>query len=137
MFYKNEFLDYLKKKRLNEKTVKSYSYLITNFEMYYQERNINNVKKVNDKNVFDYLKIRKERLNSKNYNIEISRLKIYFNFLVNNKYVFISPLSDYESPKFYHSNHPVYCFSLRLALSASLSTYSECSGNVSAIRQLL
>jgi len=50
MHYKNDFLDYLKEKRYNSKTIRDYSYLLQHFEKYVQATGTLDLKNLSENN---------------------------------------------------------------------------------------
>ena len=107
MHYKNDFLDYLKEKRYNSKTIRDYSYLLQHFEKYVQATGTLDLKNLSEDEVLGYLKIiKKKRISQAEYTAKVSKLKKYFQYLEDNEYIFISPLSDYDSPKYVKKNYP-------------------------------
>jgi len=93
MHYKNDFLDYLKEKRYNSKTIRDYSYLLQHLEKYVQATGTLDLKNLSEDEVLGYLKIiKKKRISQAEYTAKVSKLKKYFQYLEDNEYIFISPL---------------------------------------------
>jgi len=107
MFYINEFLIYLKDSRYSKKTIKEYNRLLQKFESYFENRRITEVQVINEKEVSDYLKQLEQRnVSGKEYSIEVTRLKKYFSYLEENRFIFISSLRDNESLKYPKHSFP-------------------------------
>ena len=107
MFYINEFLIYLKDLRYNKKTIKEYNRLLQKFENYFESKEITEVQAITENEVSNYLKQLKHRdISGKEYSIEITRLKKYFNYLEENRFIFLSPLWDYTNPKYSKHSFP-------------------------------
>jgi len=107
MFYIEEFLYHLKILRYNPETVKKYEYLLCHFKYSMQSSSISEVKSVSYNEVNIYLeKIKKEEISGAEYALKISKLKKYFGYLEKNNQIFISPLTDYDNPKYVKKSYP-------------------------------
>jgi len=106
MFYLEDFFGHLKEMRYCPETIKKYSSLLHHFKRYLQSFGILDVKNVSENEMRAYLKeIKKKRISQAEYSIKVSRLKKYFQYLEDNEYIFISPLNDYDSPKYLKKNY--------------------------------
>jgi len=109
MYYTNDFLDYLKEKRYSSKTIRDYSSLLQHFEKYVQVTGTLDLKNLSEDEVLEYLKIiKKKRISQAEYIAKVSRLKKYFQYLEDNEYIFISPLADYDNPKYVKKSYPAF-----------------------------
>lgn len=109
MFYIPEFLSFLKDKfHYNPSTIQNYRYLLARFERYCREKGIPTVKSITGKNVLDFLEVIKKRLRSEHthYN-RLCSMQIYFDYLQNEGFIFLSPLRDYRLPKCIRTHHPI------------------------------
>ena len=108
MFYIEEFLNHLQENRYSSKTIKDYSYLLHNFESYFQNNHMVEPKRISESEIFEYLnKIRNRKNSVKEYASKISRLKKYFQFLEINGLIFLSPLKYHPVIKFQKKSFPV------------------------------
>lgn len=107
MFYIDNFLIYLKDLRYSKKTIKEYGRLLQKFENYFESKGITEVQIVNEKDVSVYLRqLQQRKVSGKEYSIEIARLKKYFHYLEENRFIFLSPLRDYTNPKYPKHSFP-------------------------------
>jgi len=108
MFYSKDFLNHLEKNRYIKKTIRNYAYLLHNFERYFDNHGITDVKNVSKNEILEYLnKIRNKKNSEKEYALKITRLRKYFQYLEENSYIFISPVNDYKRPKYQKKSYPV------------------------------
>ena len=101
MYYKNQFLNYLKSLHLSEDTIKNYRYLIDQFSNFYKAKGLESIDLITEKHLYQFLDHKRKIISDKNYNLVISRLKHYFRFLERNNYIFISPIKTFSIPKRY------------------------------------
>jgi len=107
MFYVNEFLNGIKALRYSTETIKKYSSLLQHFRRYVKTTKIVDVKNISENEVLAYLKeIKKKKIIESEYAIKVSKLKKYFQYLEDNEHIFISPLADYDSPKYVKKSYP-------------------------------
>ncbi len=100
MFYSKDFLDHLESKRYRKKTIRDYVYLFHNFEKYFYNFGITDVKNISKNEILEYLnKIRNSKNSDKEYALKITRLKKYFQYLEDNSHIFLSPVKDYTTQK--------------------------------------
>ena len=99
MFYSKDFLNHLERKRYKEKTIRACAYLIYNFERYFNNYGINNVKDISKNEILEYLnKIRNRKNSEQEYSLKITRLQKYFQYLEDNsKIVYAQIVSTYPS----------------------------------------
>jgi len=65
-------------------------------------------KNISENELLDYLNIIRNRKNSdKEYALKISRLIKYFRYLEENSHVFLSPVKNYDNPKYRGKSYPV------------------------------
>jgi len=107
MFYIEEFLYHLKILRYSPGTVKKYAYLLCHFKYSMQSSGVSEVKNVSHNEACEYLEeIKKKKISDAEYALKISKLKKYFGYLEKNNHIFISPLIDYECPKYPKKHYP-------------------------------
>jgi len=109
MFYIDDFLNHLKAKNYNQKnTIKAYHLILNEFSCFCDERNIYSVKQLTENNVIGYLECIKEKgISDRYFYLKLYRLRIYFNFLYEEGYIFFAFLKDYIFPKYLRNNFPV------------------------------
>jgi len=109
VLYIDDFICHLREMRYSLATIKKYSSFLHHFERYVQSIKIMDVKNISDNKVFAYLKeIKKRKLSETEYAIKVSRLKKYFQYMEDNEYIFISPLADYDNPKYVKKSYPAF-----------------------------
>ena len=105
MSYIEEFLCHLKNKHYSPETVKKYSSLLCHFKYSMQSSGVSDVKSVSHNEVCEYMEeIKKKKISGAEYALMICRLNIHFGYIEDNNLIFVSPLIDYECPK-YTKNH--------------------------------
>ena len=55
MFYSKDFLNHLERKRYRKKTIRDYAYLLHNFEKYFNNLGITNLKNISENEILEYL----------------------------------------------------------------------------------
>ncbi len=96
MFYSKDFLNHLERKRYRKKTIRDYAYLLHDFEKYFNNYGITDVKNISKNEILEYLtEIRNRKNSEKEYALKITRLKKYFQYLEDNSHIFLSPVKDY------------------------------------------
>ncbi len=107
MFYSKDFLNHLKSKRYRKKTIRDYAYLLLNFERYFDNHGITDVKNISKNEIHEYLnKIRNSKNSEKEYALKIKRLKKYFQYLEDNSHIFLSPVKDYTTLQYQRKRYP-------------------------------
>jgi len=107
MFYIDNFLIYLKNLRYSKKTIKEYNRLLQKLKNYFKSKGITEVKAITKNGLFDYLKQLKQRkVSGREHSIEVAQLKKFFDYLEENRFIFISPLRDYTNPKYPKHSFP-------------------------------
>ena len=107
MLYSKDFLNHLERNRYRKKTIRDYAYLLHNFERYYDNRGITDVKNVSKNEILEYLnKIRNSKNSEKEYALKITRLKKYFQYLEDNGHIFLSPVKDYTTLQYQRKRYP-------------------------------
>ncbi len=107
MFHLKDFLNHLKSKRYRKKTIRDYSYLLYNFEKYFNDHGITDLKNISENEILEYLNIIRNSKNSeKEYALKITRLKKYFQYLEDNSHIFLSPVQDYTTLKNQKNRYP-------------------------------
>ena len=110
MFYKNEFINYLiREKGLSHSSVKMYGYHLDCLQRFLISQGIQHVKEVKLPVIEEYIKVIKKELNYLGYYHRVSWLILYFKFLEEKGVFLVSPLSNYQRPKYsHHESYPVY-----------------------------
>ena len=106
MYYIEEFLISMKQKKLAEKTMKAYTSVLFHFQSFFEKKGITEIGKINEELILSYLEKLYHKTNEKGFYLKVFRLKKYFRFLVENDYLFFSPLADYEIPKYPKTSYP-------------------------------
>ncbi len=107
MFHSKDFLNHLKSKRYRKKTIIDYAYLLHNFEKYFDDHGITDLKNISENEILEYFNIICNRKNSgKEYALKISRLRKYFQYLEDNSHIFLSPVKDYKTQKYQRKRYP-------------------------------
>jgi len=107
MLYIDDFIRRLREMRYSLSTIKKYSSFLHHFERYMQSIKIMDVQNISENEVLAYLKkMKKKRMSQAEYSIKVLRLKKYFQYLEDNDCIFISPLADYDSPKYVKKSYP-------------------------------
>ncbi len=107
MFYSKDFLNHLERKRYRKKTIRDYVYLLNNFEKYFDNRGITDLKNISKNEILEYLtEIRNKNNSEKEYALKITRLKKYFQYFEDNNHIFLSPIKDYTDFKYQRKRYP-------------------------------
>ncbi len=107
MFYSKDFLNHLERKRYRKKTIRDYAYLLHDFERYFDNYEITDVKNISKNEILEYLnKIGDSKNSEKEYALKITRLKKYFQYLEDNSHIFLSPVQDYTTLKNQKNRYP-------------------------------
>jgi len=107
MFYIEEFLHHLQEMRYSPETINKYSSLLLQFRNHMLSLGFIDVKNISESEVLAYLEeVRKKKISEDEYALKVSKLKKYFQYLEKNDFIFISPLSDYNCPKYFKKSYP-------------------------------
>ena len=107
MFYIEEFLRHLKEMRYSPETVNKYSSVLYQFRNHMQSLGFFDVKNISEREVLAYLReVRKKKMSAAEYALKVSKLKKYFQYLEENDFIFISPISNYNCIKYFKKSYP-------------------------------
>jgi len=100
MKYLDQFLEYLKSNHRSKSTVKGYYYILKYAVSYFKEKNLTDDKLINENHIIEYLKHLKEnKTKDWIYLRLILYLRIYFQFLVDSKIIFLNPAINIDNVK--------------------------------------
>lgn len=99
--YLGLFINYIKyNKNYSKYTIDNYERDISNFNKFLKTEGINNIKDINHKIINFYLiSLNKKDLAATTISRQLSSLRSYFNFLVNDEYLKVSPMLLISNPK--------------------------------------
>jgi len=107
MYYINDFLEHLKKQGFCPYTIVGYKSILKKLNRYLADTNITDIKNVTEKMINNYFKPITDQTRIKGSEVhKIIRTKIYFKYLVESGKIFISPMRNFVSPKYYTKHYP-------------------------------
>ena len=96
-FYVNEFLNHLKNCRYSSKTIREYGYVLKHLKSHFERDDINEVTGISESRMHEYLgKLEARRQSGKHAYITVKRLGKYFQYLEDERHIFLSPLQDWS-----------------------------------------
>jgi len=107
MKYLNDFLKHLINLNYSTKTLKDYSYIISDFDKYLNAINIFDEKNVTESHFTDYISKYKNSEFHSSYYKSVTIIKKYFRFLQEFNYIFLSPIEKIKNPKQVVKHHPL------------------------------
>ena len=95
MFYEKEFLQHLRDNRYAKKTIRAYTYLLNHLTAFLKDHGISNVNEVTTRHLAEYTRhIERTCRSRKYYYVRVRRLMLYFRFLEDREYIFLSPFDE-------------------------------------------
>ena len=137
MFYVDEFLEALRNRRYSQKTIDAYRSLINHLKEYLEKHGVAEIKSASDRQLQEYAgRLEDKNPASKHAYVQMLRLKRYFAFLEQRRFLFLSPLRDYPNPKFLPRSYPSIGATQVQAVLAAIKPHSPFLIRAKAILEL-